>query len=92
MGRRCIIAGCSNTCSKFISLHRFPSKEKSKIRQLWINFVKQTRAKWNEPSEYSEICSAHFTDDCFVRNDVKYSLGFSNRYLRKNVDKTFQKH
>lgn len=79
MGKRCIVAGCSNISAPNISLHQFPSVEP--FRRLWINFVKQTRSNWKEPSVWSTICSVHFTEECFIRNDIATSLGFGKRLV-----------
>ena len=63
MGRNCIVAGCTNTQKKGVSLFKFPTDDK--LRKLWIMQVQRTRDKWNGPSVYSAVCSEHFTEDCF---------------------------
>ena len=72
MGRRCIVAGCSNTTKVGVSLHKFPSD--GRIRKQWISEVKKTRVDWKKPSAYSLVCSDHFTEDCFERMAEKLGL------------------
>ncbi|XP_060077633.1 THAP domain-containing protein 10-like [Ylistrum balloti] len=77
-GRRCVVAGCSNTAGDGVSVHTFPSD--SRTRNAWKRFVKLTRADWEEPSRHSAICSAHFTPSCFdAQYDLKASLGFRTK-------------
>ena len=66
MVKRCIAAGCSNTTSATVSLHKFPSNPA--IRQLWVKAVQKTRAEWKGPSEHSRLCSEHFEDSCSESN------------------------
>ena len=68
MGKNCVAAGCSNTHKKGISLFKFPTDKHLRIRQ-----VQRTRDKWKGPSEYSCICSQHFTEDCFEPMSVMSS-------------------
>ena len=63
MGKRCVVAGCSNTHKDGVSLFKFPSDKK--LRREWIRQVQRTRAKWKDPGEYSCVCSAHFAEDYF---------------------------
>lgn len=62
MPARCVAAGCSNTHSDGISLHKFPRDPV--LREEWTKQVQRTRAQW-KPSASSVLCSSHFTDDCF---------------------------
>lgn len=62
MGKRCVVAGCSNSHKDGVSLFKFPTNKS--LRRLWIRQVQRTRAQWSGPSEYSCVCRAHFTDDC----------------------------
>ena len=64
IGKRCVAANCGNTNANGVSMHCFP-KEQSYRRQ-WIEFVKEKRAKWDGPSEYSYLCSAHFEPHCIT--------------------------
>ena len=63
MVKRCVAAGCSNTYSDKVSLYKFPKDPV--LREQWVKQVQRTRAKWSGPSEYSVLCSDHFTDSCF---------------------------
>ena len=68
MGKRCIVARCSNENKGGVSLFKFP-KRKEKGEQ-WIKQVKRTRAGWTCPSDYSVICSRHFIKDYFVTSSL----------------------
>ena len=63
LGKRCIVVGCSNENKDGVSLFKFLIRKE--IREQWIKQVKRTRAGWTSPSDYSVICSCHFTGDCF---------------------------
>ena len=56
MGRRCIVAGCSNTTRNGVSLYKFPREVQ--MRKQWTLQVRRIRADWKEPSAYSVV-------DCF---------------------------
>ena len=61
--KRCTVARCSNKNKDGVSLFKFPIRKK--IREQWIKQVKRTRAGWTSPSDYSVMCSCHFTEKCF---------------------------
>lgn len=63
MGRNCIVYGCSNSQNKGSTLFGFPKDPK--LRREWTLQVKRTRDKWKGPSDYSAVCSEHFTEECF---------------------------
>ena len=62
MGKHCVVAGCGNTHKDGVSLFKFPTSKS--LRWQWIRQMQRTRAKWSGPSDYSCICSAHFTQEC----------------------------
>lgn len=62
-GIRCVAAHCGNTHKDGYSMHSFPKDPT--LRRQWVDFVKVKRVDWNGPTEYSAICSDHFTMDCF---------------------------
>ena len=62
-GVRCVASGCGKTHADGVSLHMFPKD--SSLRRQWADFVKTKRAKWSGPTEYSALCSYHFTADCY---------------------------
>ena len=62
MVKRCVAAGCSNTNADGVSLFKFPKDEK--LHALWIKQVSRFRAEWT-CTEYSVLCSEHFSDECF---------------------------
>ena len=63
MVKRCVAAGCSNTHSDGVSLFHFPRDPS--LRLQWTRQVQQTRDGWKGPSDYSVLCSKHFTSDCY---------------------------
>ncbi|XP_048749152.2 uncharacterized protein LOC125662142 isoform X2 [Ostrea edulis] len=68
-GRMCVVAGCNNRPSDTVSVHVFPKDKRQ--RAAWTRFVRLTRADWTGPSQYTVVCSAHFTDGCF---EAQFSL------------------
>ena len=62
-GKRCVAANCGNTNTDGVSLHTFPKD--AALRKKWTDFVKLKRGAWVGPTEYSALCSAHFSADCF---------------------------
>ncbi|XP_011403049.1 PREDICTED: THAP domain-containing protein 6-like [Amphimedon queenslandica] len=88
MVRRCIVGGCSNTTRDGISLHKFPSNILT--RKQWIPEVKKTRANWKKPSAFSEVCSDHFSEDCFESIADKLGLRMK-RILKPNAIPTIFK-
>ena len=63
MGKRCVVASCSNSHKDVISLFTFPKDHH--LRALWNRQIRTTRADWHSPSEYSCVYSKHFTKDSF---------------------------
>ena len=63
---RCVVQGCSNPSNPKagISLYNFPVNP-SFIRVQWKRFVSAHRANFNPVGRF-DICSEHFTDDCFA--------------------------
>ena len=68
MVKRCIAAGCSNTHSDGVSLFHFPRDPS--LRLQWTRQVQRTRDGWKGPSDYSVVCSEHFTSDCFEEDST----------------------
>ena len=84
MVNRCVAAGCNNTHKDGISLFRFPKN--ALLRKKWAEQVRRTRAKW-EPTKYSVLCSAHFTEDCFeLSSKLSVSLGLGKRKAGLKAD------
>ena len=71
MVKRCVAAGCSNTHADGISLFSFPRDPS--LRALWNKQVQRTRADWRDATDYSVLCSEHFTKDCFEQGSVMAS-------------------
>ena len=62
MVNKCVAAGCSNGPSDRISLFKF--SRNPALRKEWTLQVQRTRASW-KPTDYSYLCSEHFTADSF---------------------------
>ncbi|CAC5386886.1 unnamed protein product [Mytilus coruscus] len=93
MGKRCAVAGCSNSTKTGHSVHLFPKVERQRV--LWIRFVKLTRVDFSEPSKNSAICSAHFSDECYEVDRIKFKelfgLSTSKRLLPNSVPSIYPK-
>ena len=77
MGRRCVAAGCSNTHSDSISMHKFPKDPE--LRKKWEKQVQRTRERWSA-TENSFLCSEHFEADCFeVDSMLAEQMGLKKR-------------
>ena len=78
MGKRCVAAGCSNTNANGVSLFHFPRNPS--LRQQWNKQVQRTRADWKDATDYSVLCSEHFTSDCFEENSfIAAQFGLTKR-------------
>ena len=62
MVRRCVAAGCSNSHSDNVRMHKFPRDPE--LRKKWEKQVQRTREQWTA-TETSFLCSDHFEADCF---------------------------
>uniref|UniRef100_UPI00358F759E lysine-specific histone demethylase 2 isoform X2 n=1 Tax=Myxine glutinosa TaxID=7769 RepID=UPI00358F759E len=85
MGKRCISAFCSNTNKDNVSLFLFPKDPT--VRQKWSDFVRLTRDNWKGPTEYSVLCSNHFSPDCLVAKPI-YLASMSLQVKYKKVMKS----
>ena len=82
MGKRCVVAGCSNSHKDGVSLFKFPTDKK--LRRQWTRQIERTRAKWSGPSEHSCVCSAHFTQDCLQEmSSVSKKVGMKMKQMLK---------
>ena len=82
MVNRCVAAGCSNTPSERISLHKFPADPK--LREKWVKQVRRTRAQWT-PTKHSVLCSEHFSEDSFeVDSAIAATFGISKKRRLKS--------
>ena len=83
MGKFCVAGFCSNSSKDGVSLHRFPKIEP--YRTLWTRAVRNTRKDWLRLTNYSFLCSAHFTEDCFLELIGKRfkDFGLSPQKLRR---------
>ncbi|XP_071948716.1 peroxynitrite isomerase THAP4-like [Antedon mediterranea] len=77
---RCVAANCSNNHFDSVSFHKFPKD--AEIRKLWTAAVSRTRLNFT-PSDYSVLCSSHFTEEDFVvRFSLSVELGVSGKHSR----------
>ena len=82
MPKRCVAFGCGNTNKDEVSLFSFPKDPV--LSKKWTEQVKRTKDKWLGPTNYSFLCSCHFTEDCFQSDVVvAASLGLSRRMKLK---------
>ena len=67
------------------SIHTFPLKEKDRKRhQAWVRFVRRHRPQWSSTNS-SFLCSDHFDESCFTKNqDIAAKLGMK-RKLKPNA-------
>ena len=68
MVKRCIAAGCSNTHADGVSLFSIPRNPS--LHAQWNKQVQRTRADLRNATDYSVLCSEHFTYDCFEEGPV----------------------
>ncbi|XP_063078695.1 uncharacterized protein LOC134468752, partial [Engraulis encrasicolus] len=73
--RYCAFPGCSGQVGQHCSLHRVPTE--SNVREQWLLFIFN-----NIPTTNRELylCSAHFTDDCFL-NLGQFRAGYSQNLM-----------
>ena len=64
----CIAVGCSNTHTDGVSLFSFP--QNPSLRARWNKQVQRTPADWRDATDYSVLCSEHFTNNCFEEFSV----------------------
>ena len=91
MGSCCVAAGCSNTHSDSISMHKFPKD--SELRWKWEKQVQRTRERWSA-TDTTVSCSEHFEADCFeVDSMLAEQMGLKKRRLKPNaVPTVFVRH
>ncbi|XP_041090290.1 THAP domain-containing protein 1-like isoform X1 [Polyodon spathula] len=76
MVQSCSAYGCKNRYhkDKNISFHKFPLARPD-VCEKWVSAMRRNNFK---PTKYSNICSQHFTKDCFKRE-------CNNRVLKENA-------
>jgi len=64
----CSAANCKNRNNKGspFSFHKFPLKNQDLLRK-WISAVRRGN-EW-QPTKYSHVCSKHFEEKCFAKNN-----------------------
>ena len=77
---RCVAAGCNSVSGKGCSFHKF--SENVSLRRRWVNAVKWQR-NWNGPSADSQLCSNHFTEDCFITDGVGFREAMGIKTLKQ---------
>ena len=90
MGKRCIATGCSNTNSDGVSLFRFPRDPS--LRKKWNKQVQRTRADWKDATEYSVLCSDHFTSDSFEMDSFLAARFGMAKKKRLKPDAIYQRY
>lgn len=78
MPAHCVAANCNNSNKDHVLLHKFQTDPKRRTE--WVIQVKRNRANWTGPSEFSVLCSDHFSAECFDGGqELRRSLGFGTR-------------
>nr|XP_022319003.1 uncharacterized protein LOC111121842 isoform X2 [Crassostrea virginica] len=85
-GIRCVAANCGNTNTDGVSMHTFPKD--AALRKEWTDFVKLKSGAWVGPTEYSALCSAHFSADCysFIQRFETERMGIKPKKITLNPD------
>ena len=76
MGMKCKVTGCYLTRVQYFKL-----PESQRIRKRWIRAIgKQLEWEREKPKNPAKwfVCSAHFSEDCFVPNDKNFVNGVRN--------------
>ena len=84
--RACSANGCRSVsvCGNKV-YHQFP-RDNPRRRAKWIKFVQIRRKDWSGPTEYSTLCSDHFTERDYEDNCwVKLGYGSKNKKLKLNA-------
>ena len=75
----CVAFGCKSRAKKGdgLSFHSFPKDNEPLRQKQWVHYCK--RKDFTKPSEYSKLCSKHFSRDCFERDPEKMEKhGYEN--------------
>ncbi|XP_075554850.1 uncharacterized protein LOC142587600 isoform X5 [Dermacentor variabilis] len=82
--RYCVVKSCGKKEGDNVVFHYFPSDDD--LRKAWTEFVQAVRgASWT-PGRRSQVCSLHFSSDCYLYN-MQYCADFGlptrRNYLKK---------
>ena len=67
MVKRCIAAA---VLTQKVMASVYSCLQDPALRAQWTKEVQRTRADWQGPSDYSVLCSNHFTNDCFEEDTI----------------------
>ena len=72
----CMVPGCTNHSNKTtgVSYHRLPQNERRK--KIWLARIPRNNPC---PSQYSFVCSDHFSPDSFVQDLAEELCGYEKR-------------
>ena len=93
-GRTCAAGGpgqisCTNSSySPGISMHTFPVNKQ--IRAKWVKFVRTHRPDF-QATNYSALCSLHFSLSCFTRLKLNDLMSASAETCKETVKPTSEK-
>lgn len=80
----CVVGGCTRTFWRNPEVFWLGFPRNAATRREWVRFVNNTRADFTL-TEYSKICSAHFSGDCVDESvRLKRSLGLKANYGRND--------
>ncbi|KAL1483238.1 hypothetical protein MTO96_033338 [Rhipicephalus appendiculatus] len=80
----CVMRNCTTKEGDKVVYHHFPSNDDQ--RQLWTEFVQAVEGASWRPEKRSQVCSQHFSSDCYMYN-MQYCADFGletrRNYLKK---------
>jgi hypothetical protein len=62
---RIFLSGFLHLFSNPFNIQDLSIEQDQALRRKWINFVKVKRANWSGPTDFSALCSFHFSIDSF---------------------------
>ncbi|XP_049526754.1 THAP domain-containing protein 10 isoform X2 [Dermacentor silvarum] len=82
--RYCVVKSCGKKEGDNVVFHYFPSDDDQ--RKAWTEFVQAVRGTSWMPGRRSQVCSLHFSSDCYVYN-MQYCADFGLPTRRKYLNK-----
>ncbi|KAH7972667.1 hypothetical protein HPB52_014943 [Rhipicephalus sanguineus] len=80
----CVLRNCATKEGDKVVFHHFPSNDGQ--RQLWTEFVQAVEGSSWRPDKRSQVCSQHFSSDCYMYN-MQYCEDFGLKTRRNYLKK-----
>ncbi|XP_049267205.1 peroxynitrite isomerase THAP4-like [Rhipicephalus sanguineus] len=80
----CVLRNCATKEGDKVVFHHFPSNDGQ--RQLWTEFVQAVEGSTWRPDKRSQVCSQHFSSDCYMYN-MQYCEDFGLKTRRNYLKK-----